>query len=431
MRILLLEDDPAFGELVQIHLHRAIGGGVEIVHEIRLTDAVTQLDSEHFDVALVDLHLPDSAGIGTVRTVHAAAPTLPIVVLTSQTDDELGLRALRAGAEDYLQKDEVDRPTLRRVLRHAMERRRLSAQLHRVLSSHTDAVLVVGPDYIVRFANAAAQRLLSRTAETLVGGPLELPSPGPLGETTVTKPDGERLSVEVDTTPVLWDDAPCTLLTLRDITLRKRYAELSRYHSPDVFAWIVAQDGAEPAVRSMEATVLFADIVGFTTLAERLAPLDLAELLSAALGALTEVVFTHHGTLDKFLGDGLMAVFGAPLPRPDHAAQAVAAALSMGPALRGALVDGGLSAPLELRVGVNSGQMFAGRLGTPQRLEFTVLGDTVNVASRLCELCPGGDVLIGADTHEHLGGAFPCEPAGSRRLRNRIDPVETFRIAAR
>ena len=134
-----------------------------------------------------------------------------------------------------------------------------------------------------------------------------------------------------------------------------------------------------------ERTVLFSDVKGFTTISERLAPEQLVELLNTYLGEMTDVVFAHDGMLDKYIGDGVMAVWGAPVPQADHAARACAAALEMMERLdklNVSIAERGWP-KLSIRIGLNSGPMVFGNMGSPGHLSLTVMGDNVNLGARL------------------------------------------------
>jgi len=182
--------------------------------------------------------------------------------------------------------------------------------------------------------------------------------------------------------------------------------------------------------RSAELTVLFADVRGFTGIAERLAPAELAVLMHEYFSAMTEIVGAHRGTLDKYMGDALMAFWGAPLDDPDHALHAVQAALAMQAEL--ARLNARFAAAgrpeLAISTGIHSGTMVVGDLGSRQRRAYTVLGDNVNLAARLQELCGqrGAGLLISEATHARLGGALPCAALGPVAVRGRQGEVVIY-----
>ena len=157
-------------------------------------------------------------------------------------------------------------------------------------------------------------------------------------------------------------------------------------------------------------TVLFADLVGFTTWAERLPPSEIAATLNAFFTAMTTVIFQFEGTLDKFIGDAVLAVFGAPLNQPDHATRAVHAARAMRAAL--ARLNESQPQPLRMRFAVNSGAALVGDIGAPMRREFTVLGDVVNTAARVQgQVCEPDQILITDATYD--ASAAPSRRPGA------------------
>jgi adenylate cyclase len=187
----------------------------------------------------------------------------------------------------------------------------------------------------------------------------------------------------------------------------------------------------EALQEEVEATVLFSDIRGFSTLAEEMPARELAEIATRHLSAMAEVVIDHGGTIDKFAGDSVMALFGAPDPMPDHAARALRCALAMQArqsSLNATLIaDGGRA--LEMGVGVNTGIVVAGAIGGGGRLEYTVVGDAVNVAQRLQAAAVGGHVLASAATLAAAPG-FDAEAIGPIHVKGRQAPVDTYRVVA-
>lgn len=219
-----------------------------------------------------------------------------------------------------------------------------------------------------------------------------------------------------------------SLLADRLLAEQRNRERLERYHSPAVVDRISAQtlDGAFEA-QERQVTVLFADLVGFTSIAEAMPAGEVARLLNDFLTEMTEVVFTHDGTLDKFMGDGLLAVFGAPLPQADHAARAVAAAIEMQRRLRRRASQG--RPPLTMRIGLSSGPVVAGDIGSPKRREYTVLGDTVNTAARLeSSVAQPGQIVLTRMTLERVVDTVSARSLGMVELRGRRQAVEVFAI---
>jgi adenylate cyclase len=168
----------------------------------------------------------------------------------------------------------------------------------------------------------------------------------------------------------------------------------------------------------------------FTSLAEEMEGTRVVALLNAYHRAMVEVLFRHGGTLDKFLGDGIMAYFGAPLEQPDHARRAVACALEMVDALEGLNVERVRSGevPLRLGIGIHTGRVVLGDIGTDERREYTAIGDAVNVASRIEGLTKahGVPVLVSEETRARAGGTFAWHELPPSALRGRTEPVRLW-----
>jgi adenylate cyclase len=179
----------------------------------------------------------------------------------------------------------------------------------------------------------------------------------------------------------------------------------------------------------LEATILFSDIRGFSTLAEQLPAREVATMLARHLSAMAEVVLDHGGTIDKFAGDGVMAIFGAPEPMPDHAERAMRCALAMQARQQELNWETWTEQlpQLGIGIGVNTGTVIAGTIGGAGRLEYTVLGDAVNLAQRLQSIAEAGEVLATAATVS-AAPRIPSEAVGPREVKGRKEPVETFRV---
>ncbi len=208
----------------------------------------------------------------------------------------------------------------------------------------------------------------------------------------------------------------------------KKRERLGRFLSPQVASRIIATNDSqgfelgEPEVR--EVSVLFADIVGFTSLSERLTPSAIALILNDYLSRMTDAIFLHEGTLDKYIGDAIMAVFGAPLDMPDHAVRAVKTAIDMRDRLAEFNAERKSGPLLQIRIGINSGKAVAGEIGSINKREYTVLGDTVNTASRLeSSVAKPGLIVIGPNTFTAVEGQFNLRPMGEFSLKGKENKV--------
>jgi adenylate cyclase len=205
---------------------------------------------------------------------------------------------------------------------------------------------------------------------------------------------------------------------------------ISRYVSPQMCADILnnpslLQLGGE----RRKVTVLFADIKGFTALSERLEPEKVVEVLNNFFTEMVELVFQHQGTLDKFLGDALMVEFGAPVEIPQAAFQAASCALAMHRRLN-EMRDRGLTPIQGMRIGISTGEAIVGNIGSHKRMDFTVVGDVVNVAARLQELTKEleADTLVGETTFQEVEGRFLFEAVPPLVLRGRRETTLVYRL---
>jgi adenylate cyclase len=225
-----------------------------------------------------------------------------------------------------------------------------------------------------------------------------------------------------------------TQMALRGDVTRERAirSRLSRYNSPRVVEQIVnraAELDGEMAGEERDVSVLFADLTGFTATAEELSPAEVIQLLNAVFERLTSAVFRQDGTLDKYIGDAVMAVFGAPLEQPDHALRAVRAALLMQQLLDDYNREFRPGRPLQMRIGINSGRAIAGDIGSPLRKEYTVIGDSVNVAARLqAVVAQPGEIVIGPATYELVQGSCECTSLPEVRLRGKRQSLRPYRL---
>ncbi|MGQ9687231.1 MAG: adenylate/guanylate cyclase domain-containing protein [Desulfobaccales bacterium] len=204
---------------------------------------------------------------------------------------------------------------------------------------------------------------------------------------------------------------------------------LSRYLCPSMTEEILKNpEMLQLGGQRRRLTVLFADIKGFTTLSEKLDPAEVVELLNRFFTAMVDLVFEYQGTLDKFLGDGLLAFFGAPLEVPHAARQAVACAIAMQQRMQ-VLRQEGL--PLQgMRIGLNTGEAIVGNIGSTRRMDFTVIGDVVNVASRLLEVARQEEapIVMGEATSEEVKEDFPLKAGPVLRLRGRQEPTLCYLV---
>jgi adenylate cyclase len=215
------------------------------------------------------------------------------------------------------------------------------------------------------------------------------------------------------------------------VEAEKTRANLGRFLSPAIVEQVMKHDtrlqlGGDKHI----VTTLFCDIRGFTAIAERLTPGELVMMLNQHFTAMTEIIFRFAGTLDKFIGDEIMAVFGSPIATPNDAELCVRAALDMqrkNEELNAERKETG-QPTFEVGIGINTGETIAGYVGSPDRMEFTVVGDSVNVARRFCSLAAPGQVVIGEPTYAMVENLVEARPTGSVMLKGKSTAKHGYEI---
>jgi adenylate cyclase len=205
---------------------------------------------------------------------------------------------------------------------------------------------------------------------------------------------------------------------------------LERFLSPEVAEMVVANPHIRLGGVNQEVTVMFADIRGFTPMSENLEPSRVVDILNEYFTRVTDVIFDNGGMLDKYMGDAVMAVFGAPISKGNDAENAVNSAIQIERLLIELNRDAAARQWPELRVGIgiNTGNAVAGNIGSPRRLDYTVVGDTVNTAQRLMANAKGGQILIAESTAQKLGKGFELERLPALKVKGRSEAVPVFSV---
>ncbi|HEY4442037.1 MAG TPA: adenylate/guanylate cyclase domain-containing protein [Candidatus Elarobacter sp.] len=336
---------------------------------------------------------------------------------------------------------------------------RLEQLQARVLSSIASGVITVdGRGQIASFNDAAGQTfgvdraaMLGRPAralDALIPGITTLLHESDLAarpaELQATHPTRGSLVLEVKIAPVDLPDGTTQTgwaIAVTDLTVRR---QLERLHAADVeqrqairdaFARYLAPHVVEQLMRApggvalggerATATILFADIEGFTELADRLDAERVVEILNRFFSDAVAIVFENDGLLDKFYGDGLMAVFGPPVVREDDAARALAVASALHRAASTIMADG---KPLRVSIGIATGEVVAGHIGSPKRMDYTVIGDAANLASRLQSAAPPARTYVDDRTYSRLAQKPKAEKLIAK-IRGKAEPVTVYDIA--
>ncbi len=228
-------------------------------------------------------------------------------------------------------------------------------------------------------------------------------------------------------------------LGIRGVTIERQAARVSRamvrYLAQEVLDRILESgEGLDISVKRMELTIVFVDIQGFSTISETVGVEYVHRFLNDFFQRMTRAVFDHQGTIDKFLGDGLLAFFGDPVPLDNHAEAAVRAAIDMQREMIKLNQEWALSGISELkdgihiRIGINTGVVIVGDLGSGRRVEYTVVGSAVNIAARLQSHAPAGGIMMSARTRAMVRDKISCEGPDSIRVKGIDRDIEVYRI---
>jgi len=349
------------------------------------------------------------------------------------------------------------------------------ARARAVVETAFDAIVTVDEAGLIVEFNAAASRIFGYSREQVIGRQVsetiipehrrsdhhaglerylatgERQILGRMTEVEGLCADGGLIPIELSVTEVPLAKGRLFTAILRDLTERKGFqhqlgeaerkrANLARYFSPNMVDELMQSGGDLERARTQIVTMLFVDLIGFTTLSAQLSSVEVIELLRECLAFFEEAVFAHQGTLDKYLGDGLMATFGTPRPGPRDACNALACARLMAAktvAWNAERRAEGLQ-PLHVGIGLHHGEVVLGDIGGERRLEFAVLGDTVNVARRIEEMTRSLDIAILAsdavvEAVRREGGAeglAELQDLGQHVLRGREGPIRLWGCAA-
>ncbi len=321
-----------------------------------------------------------------------------------------------------------------------------------VFASIGSGVITADVEDEITLCNRAAENILGKETDELVGQPLHhvlTPIAADLREQvdSIRKTDEPILGLEY--APTLPERGPVVLslnlsplkdanmntqgvaIVVDDLTEKKRLEGLhslfERMVSPAVIEQLDPQKlqlGGERA----EITTLFADIRGFTQFSEMIQPEDLVSILNQYLGIATDAVLSEAGTLDKFIGDAVMAFFNAPIPQPDHTLRAVRAALRIKEALGSMRQRLPEKFHLSFGVGIHFGEAVLGLVGTESRLDYTAIGDSVNTAKRLQENAKPGQILVSTEAYVHVARHVHAQPITPINAKGKSQPLQVFEL---
>jgi PAS domain S-box-containing protein len=340
------------------------------------------------------------------------------------------------------------------VIEQAQKALNYDLYIKALLSTLPVAVIATEKDGLIRTVNKAAEEILGIKAKQIRGRELSdvfRSNPELIDKTRQTLQEGsqfhmgtENLSLSANKQVVvniyiqpIWDEGKdiCgLLLTIEDQTYVNFLQDAFKRYVPPSVSEIIAKDPQQLKLGGEERnlTVLFSDLVGFTTICEKSTPKEIVTLLSEYFGEMTSLIFDNEGTLKEYVGDELMAIFGAPVYHSDHARRACKSAVAMSRRLKEVReIWNNLNRPeLRARIGINTGSMLVGNLGSKYRFSYGVVGDQVNLASRLEGLSNtyGTEILIGENTAKEIGDDFHIRKIDLVRVKGRNQPVAIFEL---
>jgi class 3 adenylate cyclase/DNA-binding NarL/FixJ family response regulator len=420
IRVVLGEDNVLVREGVRALLDSY--DDIEVVGVAADAPSLLETAADHVpDVVVTDIKMPPSfqlEGIDCAHAIRERHPDTGVVVLSAHDDEEYAIALLGQGHSGlaYLLKDRISQgDELARAIRevHAGGST-VDPVIAERLSGRSDAV-------------ERERELLDMMAKGL--GYAEIAEAlGTTQEAVDSQVTGlfQRMAGDGAGAGLVDEFKRLHAAVVEQTTSRKTLASFVPQQLADRLA---AQPEIAIEPQEVEVSVLFSDIRGFSTLAERLPARDVAAVVGKHLSAMAEVVLSLGGMIDKFQGDAVMVVFGAPEPTLDHAEQALRCAIAM-QARQTELNAEGWDADvpeLGVGIGVNTGPVIAGTVGGGGRLEYTVVGDAVNVAQRLQSEAAGGEIVAAASTVKAAPGVV-CESIGPRYVKGREEPVEVFRV---
>jgi class 3 adenylate cyclase len=217
--------------------------------------------------------------------------------------------------------------------------------------------------------------------------------------------------------------------SLAFLTTESRFATPQSYTPRHLAEKILASKTALEGERK-QVTVLFADVSGFTAISERLDPEEVHQLMHRAFELMLEEVHRYEGTINQFLGDGIMALFGAPVAHDDHAQRAVHTALGIQRVLQGyhAELQHARGIAFRMRIGLNTGLVVVGSIGDNLRMDYTAVGDTTNLAARMLNLAEPGQIITAEETQKLVSGYFVTRCLGERAIKGKAQPVQAYEV---
>ncbi len=403
----------------EMTLHGLIGAGAEIdkTSAIRLRGALPMQRSE----AKLKILLTVTQILSSPEPVEAVLPRIVELLLQILDVHRVALLLVEEGSDEPVAKVTRSRKTMtesdsffsRSIVRHVFERGEGLVSDDALVDPRFAGSATVAGDSI-RSSMAAPLKAGERVIGVLYVDHRSIPN-------RYSREDLEFLGAFGSQAAQAIENARLTA-KLQEEAVRR--SSLLRFFPPSVVGPLMGSADFGARVRDADVTVLFSDISGFTAMSSELAPREVVDLLNRYFPVMAEIVFRHEGTLEKYIGDALMAIWGVPTPHPDDADRALSAALEMRRALGRLNAAWGEGRRLEIHVGLNSGPVAFGNIGSPQYVQFAAIGDTTNVSARVCTAAQPGEVLISEATRRRLTTSrFALEPLPPVSVKGKAEPL--------
>ncbi len=416
------------------------------------------------DLVLCDQLMPDLLGQYVLEQIHQRDERVMKVLLTGHAGlDAVTYAINHAGLHKYIEKP-WDKYDLLLTVENLLAQYQMSGELEisrkryeMILQSMDNGVISLDFHGRITSFNQAASKILGLNPEHVLGKmysevffkyqnneemndviiqAITEYTPHVYKEANFLRKDGTQLPLGLMIS-ILKDynkSESGVLIVFHDLSEIRKYSSLkimfSRYVAKQVVDKITSSEEITLHGEKREISILFSDIRDFTLLAEQLGPTEVVATLNAYFSCMIDVIYKYEGTLDKFLGDGIMCIFGAPIDQPDHAVRAAWTALAM----KGALIEFNKQQimegkpTLEVGIGINTGDAVVGNVGSEKRLEYTAIGDNVNLAARLQSIAAGGQILISESTYSAIKPLATVDKLNPVKIKGKIGDVPVYEL---
>lgn len=318
-----------------------------------------------------------------------------------------------------------------------------------IMSSITTGIIEINLFGEIGFVNKEALRLLSKEQEEIVGNhnmiifeknePLieiiqkvEIEQKRIFENEFILKVNRKKISVNLSCSPVFDDEKNFSgiVIALDDLSkINKVKSTFKKYVSKNIVDKLLeSEDSLNLGGTESDVTILFSDIRGFTSMSEKLSPTQIVKLLNKYFQSMINVVFKYNGTLDKIVGDELMVLYGVPLKNPEDTENSVKTAIEMFVQLdkfNERIVKDGFK-PFKIGIGINKGKAVSGNIGSEQQMNYTVIGDTINLGARLCSSAKSGEILISRSVKENISDKYDFKQVPSIEVKGKAKPIDIW-----